>query len=149
MILDDVLKKHGIVPAISGGVGPGWAPLVDDLIVELVAAGWDKKLGQVKEKLGGLRFYLDTYREEWEVIVTKYEHRSIDTCETCGKPGKREEVIILSWEHQCFCGSVEAKWYRAAWWCFSCGRERLALHFFGCSASECRVCIELRGSRIR
>ena len=33
----------------------------------------------------------------------------------------------LSWTSQCFCGSVDAKRYRGAWWCPVCGREKIGI----------------------
>ena len=36
----------------------GWYPLIKNLIDELITLGWDKKVTQVKEKFGGLRFYI-------------------------------------------------------------------------------------------
>ena len=29
-----------------------------------------------------------------------------------------------TWRSQCFCGSIEAKFYRKAWWCLRCGWEK-------------------------
>lgn len=37
------------------------------------------------------------------------------------------ELRILTWTHQCRCGSVSAKRYRGAWWCWTCGREKLGV----------------------
>lgn len=28
------------------------------------------------------------------------------------------------WRSQCFCGSIDAKFYRRAWWCLRCGWEK-------------------------
>lgn len=77
----------------------GWYELLKNLIDELIAAGWDKKVSQVKEKLGGLRFYIPSGKavgDEWVEIKTpqnirdiirKYENLSYYTCEKCGKEG--------------------------------------------------------------
>lgn len=37
--------------------GDGWLELIRDLIVELIAAGWNKEIRQIEEKFGGLSFY--------------------------------------------------------------------------------------------
>lgn len=36
-------------------------------------------------------------------------------------PGDDE---MWTWRSQCFCGSIRAKRYRRAWWCWHCGREK-------------------------
>ena len=73
--------------------GDGWYDLLDRLCEELskyegvVAA-------QVKEKFGGLRFYINgtppELFDEIHGIIHKYEAESFKTCETCGEPGERE-----------------------------------------------------------
>jgi len=55
--------KGPIIDARCFGVGEGWYSIIRDLINELIALGWDKRLVQCKEKFGGLRFYLETYPE--------------------------------------------------------------------------------------
>jgi hypothetical protein len=69
-------------------VREGWLQLVHDLINELVESGWDKKILQVKEKFGGLRFYTLALTEQQHEIVRKYEDLSYVTCEICGKSGE-------------------------------------------------------------
>lgn len=79
-------------PAIVGryycNCGDGWLQLIHDLIEELIAAGWDKQTTQVKEKFGGLRFYINSGSEEIWNIISKYETLSYKTCETCGETGE-------------------------------------------------------------
>jgi len=80
----------GREPIKSAGfldIGPGWYKLVKNLIEELIAAGWDKQICQVKEKFGGLRFYTNAMSDECHDIVSKYEKLSYETCEKCGEPG--------------------------------------------------------------
>ena len=43
-------------------IGRGWLPLVQDLIEELIQAGWNKQITQVKEKFG-------CYDEDTEVLT--------------------------------------------------------------------------------
>ncbi len=43
---------------------------------------------QVKEKFGGLRFYVDNCPEEMHEHIHAAEHESETTCDRCGKPGK-------------------------------------------------------------
>lgn len=80
-------------------VGGGWHPLLMELHERLVAICPNYFVGQVKEKFGTLRVYLDTndfdedspvysYPEEvWEEI-SKAERASAKVCEFCGKPGE-------------------------------------------------------------
>lgn len=69
-------------------VGGGWFEILKNLIDELIADGWDKKICQVKEKFGGLRFYTNGGGENHYNIISKYEKLSYETCEECGKPGE-------------------------------------------------------------
>ena len=45
-------------------ISEGWYPLVKELIEDLVTLGWDKEVCQVKEKFGGLRFYINGGSDE-------------------------------------------------------------------------------------
>jgi hypothetical protein len=36
------------------------------------------------------------------------------------------------WRSQCYCGSIQAKHYRRAWWCPICGREKDPARRPGC-----------------
>ena len=83
--------REDLGPILSSkafGVGEGWLHLIKDMIEELIALGWDKRTTQVKEKFGGLRFYLETYPEGSAEIISKYEKMSYTLCETCGNPGE-------------------------------------------------------------
>ena len=81
-----------IVDAYAFGVSEGWYPIIKDLITELIAVGWDKRLVQCKEKFGGLRFYIETYPEGSQEVITKYEKLSYETCEKCGKKGTNRKI---------------------------------------------------------
>ena len=58
-----------------------------DLVRDLVALGWDGTVYQVKEKFGGLRFYIEAGSEEIHQRILQAERRSYLTCEECGRPG--------------------------------------------------------------
>ena len=45
-------------------------------------------ISQVKEKFGGLRFYIDGGTEEQLVMIDFAEAMSLKTCETCGDRGR-------------------------------------------------------------
>lgn len=90
MTLEEVFEKHGVTdPYGISGVGPGWVPLVDKLIADLIELGWDKDLHQCKEKFGGLRFYIGASSPEIVNRIEMAELDSIRTCEWCGAPGKK------------------------------------------------------------
>lgn len=68
-------------------VGPGWRPLVKRLVEDLFTLGWDGSLHQIKEKFGGLRFYVGAETEEMWRRIGEAEKESERTCENCGEPG--------------------------------------------------------------
>jgi len=67
--------------------GRGWFLLLDELCSKL--KGHDVTARQVKEKFGGLRFYLSGDDKAHD-IVSEYESKSTETCENCGEPAKVE-----------------------------------------------------------
>lgn len=84
--IEKILKKHKI-DTYAEGIGDGWSDLIDKLITELKAAKWDGYVAQMKEKFGGLRFYIGAGSDEIFDIITKYENLSEETCMECGEPG--------------------------------------------------------------
>jgi hypothetical protein len=66
----------------------GWYQILKDLIADLIALGWDKQICQVKEKYGGLRFYINSGSDEIHNRIIEAERLSHDTCEITGHPGK-------------------------------------------------------------
>lgn len=78
-------------PIMDTGIfecGPGWYPLLKDLITDLIALGWNKEICQVKEKFGGLRFYINEGSDEIYDRISEAEYESYQTCEVTGKPGE-------------------------------------------------------------
>lgn len=73
--------------------GKGWYPLLKELIEDLIALGWDKKICQVKEKFGGLRFYINSGTDEIYERISKAENDSYEICERTGNPGKLRQDI--------------------------------------------------------
>ena len=71
----------------------GWYPLIKNLIDELINLGWDKQVTQVKEKFGGLRFYINGGSDEIYDKITEAEKLSHETCELCGKKGELRTKI--------------------------------------------------------
>lgn len=70
------------------GVDNGWYPLIKDLINDLIKLGWNKQVCQVKEKFGGLRFYINEGSDEVHNRIIEAERLSHETCEICGEKGE-------------------------------------------------------------
>lgn len=75
-----------------GSVGEGWNKLINNLYD---AKPKNVQVLQVKEKFGGLRFYVDGAPEWYFDLIIYYEQESMKICEVCGKEGKLRED--LSW----------------------------------------------------
>lgn len=90
MIGDDVesfLRERQINPPRCGfHVGAGWLPIVFAALDKMIAAGWDRELYQVKQKLGGLRIYIGEASDEVRDIIRAAERQCAATCETSGQP---------------------------------------------------------------
>lgn len=69
-------------------VDEGWYPIIKELIDGLIKLGWNKNIVQVKEKFGGLRFYIDEGSDEMYKLISDTENQSYETCEVCGNEGK-------------------------------------------------------------
>lgn len=70
------------------GVNTGWHNLVSELIDDLFELGWDGTVYQVKEKFGGLRFYIGAGNEPIWKRISQAGKESFTICEVCGKPGQ-------------------------------------------------------------
>jgi hypothetical protein len=64
-----------------------WTLIVRDLISDLFSLGWDGNLAQMKEKFGGLRFYIGGGSDAIFDRIDQAEADSFRVCEGCGKPG--------------------------------------------------------------
>lgn len=89
-MVQDVYGRPYPLEDVLAAVGPGWWPLVRALYeaCEVSGAG----ISQVKEKFGGLRFYMydaPQWLEDaaWEAITV-----SESICEFCGDSGKPTEL---------------------------------------------------------
>jgi len=82
----------------------GWYPIIEEAFnkMEKVIEKMPKKerkhfqkhfeIFQVKQKLGGLRIYVNIYTDEIIEIINDAEIKALKTCELCGKPGELREV---------------------------------------------------------
>ena len=75
--------------------GDGWKDLIEPIIEYINNYNKDKKeedkiiISQIKEKFGGLRFYVDRWNEEVHNMINNAEEESYKVCELCGS---REDV---------------------------------------------------------
>lgn len=75
-------------------VDEGWHQIIVDCDAELTAIDPNYQVFQIKEKFGGLRYYMspsnDTTAQQRDVmheVVSKYEKIAARTCEATGLPG--------------------------------------------------------------
>lgn len=102
-----MLEEFGIGYPRSGfDVGPGWLPVVRDMLQEMKSAGWDGELFQVKQKVRGLRVYVDSVSGPVGDIISRAEARALRTCELCG--GSRDGGIGWGWALCDVCGQEES-----------------------------------------
>jgi len=75
-------------------VDEGWYQIIVDCDKELTEIDPNYGILQIKEKFGGLRYYMtpsnDTtpeQRDKMYEVIEKYEKKSFETCEATGRPG--------------------------------------------------------------
>lgn len=74
--------------------GDGWYDIINELSEKLETLNNTTYIDnpieaeQVKEKFGGLRFYVNSCYTEVHDLITAAEIRADATCERCGKAGK-------------------------------------------------------------
>ena len=71
--------------------GDGWFQLIWDLCLELEKVNPQVVAQQVKEKFGGLRFYVHSSNMNGYDLITRAEALSFKVCEWCGKEGSNKE----------------------------------------------------------
>jgi hypothetical protein len=91
---DGHLDDAPFVPAANRSyLPPGWYPITRRLVEDLVRLGWDRKLLQVKEKMGTLRFYIRPRTEALGERIDAATDESAIVCDQCGQPAVlREET---------------------------------------------------------
>jgi hypothetical protein len=74
--------------------GPGWHPLLGALDAQLSLLDPGYRLEQVKEKLGGLRYYAVptagdlALKRRFNELIREAEQKAALTCELCAAPGQ-------------------------------------------------------------
>lgn len=90
-----------LVERIEAGMGcgsyvlNGWRSIVLKLDEDLAQIDPHYKVDQIKEKFGGLRYYVtlsddvtEEQRNQIYDLIDKAEARSVETCDVCGNPGE-------------------------------------------------------------
>lgn len=65
-------------------VGKGWRPLVEKLVDDIIKIDPTVEVAQVKEKFGGLRFYIYGGNDKVDTLIDIAEKESYKICENCG-----------------------------------------------------------------
>lgn len=76
------------IEEVQSYVGPGWSKIIADLIKDLETLGWNGQVDQVKEKFGGLRFYVSEATDSMLDRIERAETDSMNICEFCGDYGE-------------------------------------------------------------
>jgi hypothetical protein len=100
------LQERSAHPDFPGMIAPpiGWIELCLALDEELATLIPDYTIAQVKEKFGGLRFYIGTYGIPHDdpryamarTFIANYENASTMVCQVCGNPGENR-ANTLGW----------------------------------------------------
>lgn len=92
------LQARSASPQYTYMISPpiGWVDLVVQLNIMLEAIFPDYSIAQVKEKFGGLRYYIESWGEDTdgskikmaEFLIKQAEQNSYHICQVCGQPGE-------------------------------------------------------------
>jgi hypothetical protein len=69
-------------------IGDGWYDLIDNLCSVLEKICPEVEATQVKEKWGGVRFYVCNSNNDADFVIRLAEHKSYYICEKCGEAGE-------------------------------------------------------------
>lgn len=100
MSCKDMFGRDYPLANVKACVGPGWHKLVEELYVLCEEHGVE--IHQVKEKFGGLRFYVGPAPAVVHDAIDQAEDQSLKTCEVCGRRGKPRPkgwIKTLCWYH--------------------------------------------------
>lgn len=89
--------------------GDGWEQIILDLDADLTEMDPNYRIQQIKEKFGGLRYYIehDHGDHDWktcplEARIRAAEIAAINTCEVCGKHGMNRRSDSGWYETRCY-----------------------------------------------
>ena len=91
---EHIQKRIDAGMGCGSGIGKGWLPIVVELDKQLAELDPEYKIDQIKEKFGGLRFYVSSEPPNSSMraiydLINEAETNSYQTCEMCGAPGER------------------------------------------------------------
>ncbi|MFF3459705.1 hypothetical protein ACFYXH_36500 [Streptomyces sp. NPDC002730] len=102
------------IPARIHAVGPGWRGLLERLHEQICAAFPGYCLLNLKEKLGGLRVYVEGPPGSGEALrslIATAEEEAECTCEFCGAPGRiRTRDDWPGGWRKSVCGACHSDW---------------------------------------
>ena len=80
----------------GSGIGKGWYDIVRELDKQIAELYPDYVVDQVKEKFGGLRYYIgavpaDINQQIYD-LIQEAEDKAATTCDVCGEPGKLGKI---------------------------------------------------------
>lgn len=98
--LDDIRSR--LIPGGYIALPRGWKELVASLHLDLVRIDPDYRVVQVKQKFGGLRFYIEPSDESLQASlgdrIRQAELESFTVCELSGDPGELR-TTSTGWVH--------------------------------------------------
>jgi hypothetical protein len=113
----EAMTPHKAEVGFCGWDSPNvWKELVLKLYNDINGVGADYRIGQVKEKFGGLRFYIDIVKgtpeqiKEIDRLIGEAENKSYDICLVCGIDTKGARYDKYNGRTKCLsCFSKENK----------------------------------------
>jgi len=116
--LRSMLEAHA-VSHTNVEIPPGWRDLVAECHKQLLQIYPEYKLSQVKEKFGGLRYYVGPIPKDlatqFYATVGEFEDKSYQICQVCGEPGHLQ--LIGTWYYT-LCqvhGDETSEWRKNRW----------------------------------
>lgn len=109
---DSIVEDYNYEFTELDGMPDGWrkafgTQFMEELREELIKVNNLNtfRIIQIKEKFGGLRFYINGAPPNSKIydIINKYEDLSFEICEFCGAPGKTEDYQgwLFTWCKNC------------------------------------------------
>ena len=82
MTIDEFTEKHDVYASC----GDGWASILDTLTTAVRILDPDILIHQIKEKFGGLRYYVSTTQnhDAVDMLIDGAESQAWRVCEQCG-----------------------------------------------------------------
>ena len=79
-------KLPTTLDVVLNQVPNSWRSIVENLINDLFECGWNGEIMQIKEKFGGLRFYISEGSESIFELIDNAENYTEEICIICGEP---------------------------------------------------------------